>query len=192
MQFGKCCYCETEIPPCGAGQEIEHFWPKSDYPRKRNLWTNLLLACSRCNHKKLDSFPIDDDGQPLVIDPTSPEVNPESEITFSTQIDDLNEFRLFGFAVPLNDSARGAATIEAVGLAAKYHRQRRRHYFVRVLLPWYVGYVEACEGNDDEETDRLLARMGQLMNGQSQYAGLARAFARQHNLPITVPGDGAE
>ena len=100
MQSGKCCYCESGVPSCGPGQEIEHYWPKAHYGDKRNLWSNLLLACDRCNRKKDDSFPLDELGQPLVIDPTSADVNPESELTFLTQVANLVEYRLAGMQCP--------------------------------------------------------------------------------------------
>ena len=190
MQSGKCCYCETEIPPSGYGQAIEHYWPKSHYPAKRNLWANLLLACPRCNHAKLNSFPLDERGQPLVIDPTSRDVNPESEVTFATQFRDVFEYRVIGRAVPVNGSARGTSTIEVVGLADDHHCRQRRLHYERVLWPWLQDYAEASDRNDDEERDRLLGRMEQLMRGESQYTGFVRAFARQHRLPITVPGGG--
>ena len=52
MQAGKCCYCEDKLESSGSRQQIEHYWPKALYDDKRNSWTNLLLACDRCNYQK--------------------------------------------------------------------------------------------------------------------------------------------
>ena len=188
MQAGKCCYCERRIPSCGPGQEIEHYWPKAHYDDKRNLWKNLLLACDRCNHKKLDSFPLDDCGQPLVIDPTSANVNPESEITFTTQYRDAGEYRLMGQAVPTNGSSRGDTTIEVVGLTMKHHRQRRRRHYERVLLPWLQRHTDAHDDGDEAAIKSLRDEMERHMDGTAEYASFVRAFARQYELEVAVPG----
>jgi len=53
------------------GTDIDHFRPLTQYPEHAFEWKNLLLACSRCNsNDKRDRFPIDEHGQPLLIDPT--------------------------------------------------------------------------------------------------------------------------
>lgn len=192
MQLGKCCYCEASIPNGGPRQQIEHFWPKAHYGDKRNLWTNLLLACDLCNRKKGDEFPLDDLGHPKLIDPTSPEVDPESEMTFVTQFGDVDEYRLVGQAVPTSGSARGETTIEVVGLSARGHVQARRRHFELELLPWLRQYADACDRNDEGEKESLRGRLEYLMEGRATYAGFVRAFARQHRLPVTVPGLGAE
>ena len=192
MQAGKCCYCEDLIPSGGRRQEIEHYWPKAHYGDKRNLWTNLLLACDRCNSKKGDCFPLDSLGQPLVIDPTSADVNPETEITFTTQANDGVEYRLIGRAVPTRGSARGAATIEVVGLSLNHRPRERRLHYERVLKPWLERYADASDLNDKSMMEALCREFEQLMAGGAKYAGFVRAFARQyklHKLGVTVPGD---
>jgi uncharacterized protein (TIGR02646 family) len=63
----NCMYCEY-----GEANDIEHFWPKSQYPHKAYEWPNLLLACSNCNsNHKRDQFPVDAAGNSLLIDPTA-------------------------------------------------------------------------------------------------------------------------
>lgn len=59
-------YCEDSL-----GTDIDHFWPKSDYPDRTFLWENYLLACSHCNSNlKRSQFPRDAAGQPELLDPT--------------------------------------------------------------------------------------------------------------------------
>lgn len=57
----KCAFCEC-IPDEGGYIEIEHYLPKSIFPKETYVWTNLLPSCKRCNLKKLaydtSKFPI--------------------------------------------------------------------------------------------------------------------------------------
>lgn len=61
----RCMYCEDS-----RGTDIDHYWPKADYPIKVFQWENMLLACSGCNRSKGRKFPLDENGSPLLIDPT--------------------------------------------------------------------------------------------------------------------------
>lgn len=64
----QCVYCGVKIfEPMMA--EIEHFYPKSLYPDLVNNSDNLLIACRACNIIKSNKFPIDEDGNPLLINP---------------------------------------------------------------------------------------------------------------------------
>lgn len=73
----RCMYCEDS-----AGTDIEHFWPKSDYPSKAFQWENYLLSCSACNSNyKRTEFPLDGSDQPLLINPV--EEDPRQHIAFS-------------------------------------------------------------------------------------------------------------
>lgn len=62
----RCMYCEDS-----AGTDIEHFYPKSLYPERAFEWKNYLHACSHCNsNEKRGQFPLDAEGQPLLLNPT--------------------------------------------------------------------------------------------------------------------------
>jgi uncharacterized protein (TIGR02646 family) len=62
----RCMYCESS-----EGSGIEHFWPRSTYPCLTYVWENHLWACSVCNsNHKRDAFPLDEQGAPLLINPT--------------------------------------------------------------------------------------------------------------------------
>ncbi len=70
--FGaKCAYCESRVKAVSY-QHVEHFRPQSVYPLLAYEWTNLLLACERCNSAyKRQQFPLTDGSQPEE-DPTAP------------------------------------------------------------------------------------------------------------------------
>jgi len=60
----RCMYC------CDShGTDVEHFWPKSDYPERMFRWPNLLLCCTECGRFKGRTFPVVS-GAPLLVDPT--------------------------------------------------------------------------------------------------------------------------
>lgn len=60
----RCAYCSDSL-----GADVEHFWPKENFPSRAFRFDNLCLICTPCNRKKLDRFPLTPDGDPLLIDP---------------------------------------------------------------------------------------------------------------------------
>lgn len=63
----RCMYCLDS-----HGCDIEHFRPKTPYPKWMFKWTNLLLCCPECGRIKGSKFPLDG-RRPLLIDPTKEE-----------------------------------------------------------------------------------------------------------------------
>jgi uncharacterized protein (TIGR02646 family) len=61
----RCMYCLDS-----HGTDIEHWRPKASYPGQMFAWDNMLLCCAECGRFKLDQFPVDGAGQPLLLDPT--------------------------------------------------------------------------------------------------------------------------
>lgn len=135
--LGRCMYCEDSL-----GTDIEHFRPKRRYPAHAFEWTNYLLACSHCNsNEKRTQFPLDERGQPLLIDPS---------------IDDPSEHLLltpttgrFGHL-----TRKGEESIKVFGLSRETLETGRKdawHGLVLSLIPSYAekrrqGDVEAAEG----------------------------------------------
>lgn len=51
-----CSFCDGfPIEPVSANS-IEHFKPKSQFPRLAYTWKNLFYCCSKCQESKLESF----------------------------------------------------------------------------------------------------------------------------------------
>jgi hypothetical protein len=95
----RCMYCGDN-----QGTDIDHFEPLTRNPLRTFDWLNHLLACALCNsHNKRDRFPVDGDGQPLLIDPTVEDPFDHLSLTLS-----------LGRYVSL--SAKGRATIEVCDL----------------------------------------------------------------------------
>ncbi|MFD4673555.1 HNH endonuclease [Lentzea sp. NPDC058450] len=69
MAYGseRCMYCGES-----RGTSVDHFEPVERNPLRTFDWLNHLLACTTCNcHEKGKQFPVDDAGNPLLIDPTA-------------------------------------------------------------------------------------------------------------------------
>lgn len=52
-QDGKCYLCERDMH---SDIQVEHRQSKTNFPQLTNVWSNLFLACSFCNGKKLDNY----------------------------------------------------------------------------------------------------------------------------------------
>jgi 5-methylcytosine-specific restriction endonuclease McrA len=49
----RCVYCEDSV-----GDEVEHIYPKTDYPEKCFDWNNYVYACGNCNGPKNNKFAV--------------------------------------------------------------------------------------------------------------------------------------
>ncbi|MBF0182094.1 MAG: hypothetical protein HQM03_18910 [Magnetococcales bacterium] len=65
---GPCMYCMHNI-----ATDIDHFRPKSRYPDKLFVWPNMLWCCGECGGFKGSAFPLNPQGEPLLLDPTAME-----------------------------------------------------------------------------------------------------------------------
>ncbi|MFT4928947.1 MAG: hypothetical protein ACI8WB_005067 [Phenylobacterium sp.] len=52
--FYKCAFCESKPADGGSAVQVEHFYPKSRYPKSCFSWENFLPACGKCNQAKSD------------------------------------------------------------------------------------------------------------------------------------------
>lgn len=72
----KCAYCESKLQHTHHG-DVEHIMPKSIDVDKILLWTNLTLACEKCNQNKSNLDP----NAERIIDPYA--VDPRQHFVFS-------------------------------------------------------------------------------------------------------------
>ncbi|WP_214106468.1 hypothetical protein [Acrocarpospora catenulata] len=118
----RCMYCEDS-----QGTDIEHFRPKSTHPDQTFIWANYLLACARCNSNyKRTRFPLDIEGNPLLIDPT-----------IDDPVDHLLLTPTTGIYIALDD--KGTTTIEICGLNRDVCARGRVHTWTTMecLIPLY-------------------------------------------------------
>ena len=179
MQHGKCCYCECRIPRIGLGKHVEHFRPHSrpEFKKLRNDWPNLLLACPQCNGQKGDQFPTDSRGQPLLIDPSSSNLDPEQHIEFVASVSE-DPYEPIGMPIWKDGSRRGRTTIEVIALWLPDHVRARAEHYHKEVLPVYRRMVHAKRDGDDAALERAISEFNILMSSKSPLAGLVRSFAR--------------
>jgi len=179
---GKCCYCEA---PLDANSEVEHWRPTSRYYWLAYSWDNLLLSCGFCNKKKLNQFPLEDEGKramdhhmrvdaevPAILKPDG-DIDPRSHIEFHGDRPEA-----------LNKSAVGTKTIEVLGLDSPKHRGRARHLAkIKVEYATYVLYISSA---DPEERRRAGAARRFIEEGvlpNKPYSAMAAAYLRANPLP---------
>ncbi|MFD4175247.1 HNH endonuclease family protein [Streptomyces anulatus] len=95
----RCMYCDDS-----RGTDIDHFQPLACAPLRAFDWHNHLFACAWCNSSdKQGRYPLDEDGNCLLIDPT---------------VDDPADHLLLRFTSCLYEglTAKGKASIEVFGL----------------------------------------------------------------------------
>jgi uncharacterized protein (TIGR02646 family) len=153
LHHGKCCYCETRLPP--EHLHVEHFRPRGGVRQELDQeedelpgyywlayrWENLLLACFACNssHKKT-FFPLanpenrarshNDDvtrERALFVDPVVQ--NPRLHITFE-------------YETPDGQTPEGRKTIEGLGLRRARLREDRLEKLSHINA--FLWFLEAA------------------------------------------------
>ena len=185
MQHGKCCYCEEYLPNLGPGKQVEHFRPQSKYKKLTNDWNNLLLSCETCNSRKSNKFPLDTNGDALLLDPSDCTKDPEQHIEFVVDlVEGASDLR--GLPVPRNSSDQGRATINAVELYMPHHLKRRR-LLISLLGSYYYRLLDEIDKaqrgcGSPEKLDQVRKCLYICMQSEAEYAGVARSFYRRKKL----------
>lgn len=123
----RCMYCEDN-----QGTDIDHFEPIDRNPDKAYTWSNYLLACSYCNSNlKREKFPVDDQGAPLLIDPSADDPFEHLELMIQSakygavSRMGLETIEVFGLNIRPNlVKGRRAALVSAFELICKYAELR--------------------------------------------------------------------
>ncbi|MCP4590005.1 MAG: HNH endonuclease [bacterium] len=140
----RCMYCEDS-----EGTDIEHFWPKSRYPRRAFDWENYLLACSACNsNHKRTRFPLDANHQPLLIDPTVDE--PQDHLVLSPT---TGKF--------VGRTEKGSQSIDVYGLDREVLVRTRASAWV-IIQVHLEAYAEAVARGEGEYATRIAAVFREL------------------------------
>jgi uncharacterized protein (TIGR02646 family) len=128
MFLGKCAYCESAVTHVGY-PHIEHFVPRKGPVgdmAKTFDWTNLLLACGKCNgpEYKSDRFPCAAEGGPL-LDPCSDDPYVHLEFIYD-QVAQL--------ASVYGTTGRGIVSERVLGLNRPELREYRSRYVRKILV----------------------------------------------------------
>jgi uncharacterized protein (TIGR02646 family) len=169
MFHGKCAYCESKINVVTYGA-IEHFFPKSLYVDRTFDWDNLLLSCDRCNdaNHKGTQFPVDQDGQPLLINPTDGVTDPDRHLEFAWDL-------VAGLASVYGRDERGETVVAIFDLNGVRGRQELIHHRSRYLKKLLTLLRFARSG--DREAIFLLQ---EACEASSEYSAFAQIHIRPH------------
>ena len=196
MQNGKCCYCEKKVDLTSLFPEdknlvggsnvekhVEHFRPKGkeEYRNLTNDWRNLLLACSACNVNKGQKFDLDGYDNPLCIDPSDPDIDPEDHIKLRTIRLKAVPNSTAGTLMPKNGSVMGDWTIKNIKLNESTSRHGRFQKISEILKA-IVDYKFASP--DPEERAWRVEGLRVKRSSTQEYAFVARELCRQFNIPV--------
>lgn len=159
---GKCAYCEAKMLAASYG-DIEHIRPKKIFPELVVEWTNLTLACSRCNQAKGAKW-----------DPDLPFVNPYE--------DAIQEHLSFLGPLVFGVSDRGDYTLNELELNDS-HRVEARDRALREV----EGLLRRYESSEGYTRDRL----GELIELQVQSGDFTAAvltYVRTRKAEIHASG----
>ncbi|MEV8630598.1 HNH endonuclease [Streptosporangium sp. NPDC051023] len=157
----RCMYCGD-----GLGTDIDHFEPLTEAPVRAFDWPNHLLACSHCNsHQKRELFPRDENGSPLLVDPSVEDPYDHLELTLST-----------GTYEAL--TLRGDATIKVFGLNRGDLERGRAAAFIRTVS--MLRDHARLRDSDDSGGEAAEIAMSLL---EQPFADVLYAMLRYRDLP---------
>lgn len=164
MFKGKCAYCESHISHIDYG-DIEHFRPKSKFPKLCFTWKNLLLGCGICNDKahKGDLFPFAAEGGPFI----NP-VQEDPDVFFDFEYDPHTEI-----AIVLSKNQRGETTEKKIGLNRPDLVKHRSH-IVRMMA---IIAIKASQGDSD-----CLVEILKHCRKEAEYSAFAKALVKRFGL----------
>ncbi len=170
----RCMYCLDS-----HGCDIEHFRPKTRFPKSMFRWNNLLLCCTECGRFKGEKFPMRGN-RPMLIDPTKAE--PWDDLDFDPTTGNITA----RFDLEADDfSAIGQHTVNtlqldqrealAVGYLATYKKLRA---VINGFLNTPSQEVQAFIDELIDEDERGM--LGWCFKGTGQNEAPLRQLRRQH------------
>lgn len=169
MFHGKCAYCESKITVVTYGA-IEHFRPKSEYPDLTFEWSNLLLSCDVCNNAghKGTNFPLDINGEPLLIDPTDAVTDPNTHLEFAWDT-------IAGLASVYGRDERGKAVETVFDLNGMKGRKELVDYRSKYVKRLFVLLRFAQTGDRE-----AIAFLRESYDAGAEYSAFAIAHIQPH------------
>lgn len=161
----KCMYCESTIDHASYSA-VEHIQPKRVFEDLVLEWSNLGLACNRCNTNKGDYWPGSEELRLL---------NP-----YVDTLDSHIEFR-GPLTIAKLGSSRGRSTVGKLKLLDRLDllesRMRRIQALENILLLWH-------ESTEPDRKQLYADDVESAIALNQEYAGVLRAYARESGFPV--------
>jgi len=192
-QHDKCCFCESKLGHAQFG-DVEHFRPKASAQQSRAdepttgyywlaySWKNLYLSCEVCNRRhKRAFFPLANPERRVSSHARSADLEAEQPLFVDPGSEDPAGFIEFRreYAAPVERSARGSATIEALELNRSALAQRRREHRqpLLALVILLAKTIRIGLAEDDALTPALNTIMTAAADS-GEYASMTRSLLR--------------
>ncbi len=172
----KCAYCESSVEAV-SHLHVEHFRPQSIYPRLAYEWSNLLLACGKCNSDfKAGKFPLMDGTQPTEdrADPCS-RGDEDENVLIDPCRDDPELFFSFWEATLVCLNRRAEQTREICGLNREALEDQRAMWLTVAVETAAKAYQLAVQRGNTAEEHEFAGRLKQLLRPTVQYLAMTRA-----------------
>jgi hypothetical protein len=166
--YQRCMYCGDS-----QGTSVDHFEPISRNPFRTFDWLNHLLACSFCNSEQKGArYPVDEDGNALLIDPTVDD--PFDHLVLSLS---AGEYRA--------RTPKGTQTIAVLGLnraVLVIGRMHARAVVSQALRQWWQGDASERERQVGTIHMQPLADVSHAMLRYAVAPGAPQIFAAELDL----------
>ena len=159
-------YCEETTKG-----EVDHFKPKSRFPKLVYSWSNWLFACHECNHAKLGTWPTAGYVDPCA---TSKQDHPERHFVIDTQTGRISPHGALG----PQQRKKAQDTIDALRLNDSHHLKKR--------IEWLVLFSAAVPKDPHALTDHTTKLVIHYSSRNVQFSSLVRAWLMEHGYPLKL------
>lgn len=152
---GLCGYCEE-----ATDGQVDHFRPKSKFPKLVYAWPNWVFACPDCNHRKSDQWPPGGYVDPCAR--TWP-ARPEKFFTYDTVTGEL----LPQTGLTARRRQKASQTIDDLGLNDEHHLKKRLHL---------LAMLNEISRTLADKPDEILKRLRPFTRRNQLLSSLVRVF----------------
>ncbi|WP_214832580.1 HNH endonuclease [Exiguobacterium sp. s152] len=161
--FGKCAYCEKKILSTSFG-DIEHIIPKVTDSYGWFKWSNLTLACQKCNNAKSNHY----DRETRLLDP---------------YLDDIDKHLTFLGPTLFGVSQRGTLTMKTIKLNRVELMEDRTRYLKQTIQP-FLDLINVSE--DPDLKHEFLNDLLELAEQSEEFSSMTRHAIQNLNLLKTI------
>lgn len=198
LQKKCCCFCESRITHISSG-DVEHFRPKQGYSQDKTdsfhkpgyfwlayEWSNLLLACERCNRRyKKNFFPLE-----IIANRCDPnttfDISAEESLFINpSAVDPSLHIEFKGTAIT-HKTLKGDTTITELGLDRGDLDEMRRDSYTEIEALMSIYERDKGTPNEIDSQTRFKDALNKKLNITAQYTLMFRnnfaSYIREFNI----------
>lgn len=164
-QFDALCgYCEDTCK-----EEIDHFQPKSQFPKEVYVWGNWVYSCHTCNHSKREQWYVGGYIDPCAADSAD---KPERFFRFDTTTGEL----LPADGLSGDEFTRAVKTRDALKLNA-FHHIKKRVFRLKVI-------GKALDSMKDDEERAAFVALVTARN--AEFSSIVRTLLAERGIALSA------